>query len=96
MGYKDYIKAHLRMGMFKGHLNPICQVPVPMHKEKSDERSGSCDLGLRDSDFFTYDKVIKKLRGIQRYTVTIQAEYTTGYTVAWTFYSVSLFINTAV
>ena len=39
-----------------------CQVLVPMHKEKADERLGGCDFRLRNSDFSTYKiQVVTKL-----------------------------------
>ena len=34
-----YIKAHLRMCIFNVYLHAKYQVPVPMYKEETDERS---------------------------------------------------------
>ena len=34
-----------------------------MHKEEADERSGRCDVGLRNGDFSANDKVVKKVKG---------------------------------
>ena len=44
------------------YLYAKCHVPVPLHKQEADERSGGCNLGLKTVFvFYTYYRVAKKL-----------------------------------
>ena len=50
------------MCTFKGVF--ACQMPGsnPNHKEEADGRSGGCDFALTNSDFSSYNMVVKKLK----------------------------------
>ena len=64
-----YITTHHRMQSYNGHLHAKCQVPVPLNRE--DERLGGYDLGLRTSDFSTYNKVVKNLKVVSCFITII-------------------------
>ena len=46
VGHKDSDILQNELPYSKEYLHAKCQVSVPMHKEKTDESSRRCDLGL--------------------------------------------------